>query len=576
MTNVSTGLLILFIGLPGFAADLSPSPDACSVPKQLRWGASRILASALGNLQRIENNTFACHKHDVCDLSVPACPESEGPLGPEYPVMALSISDQNNSGDSVVKLIDTIKKANPAIPPQFFLNVSPETFTKIQESIQNEKQWSEGEKQRWVSALTRIPGPTISWHQDNFEVYQKNGMPVVRRFENFDYSYQDSLQKSFQNMLKKISSTCEIPIESKQIYSPLDVHKKIYNYETKKNQVVASGSRKEYRGGNIEPGPSGYCIIGRASEPDDTKWNAFKKSACPGQKTVEIDTSPLRVGHVDEILKVVKTKKGKCGYALLALSPMMAWKLIKANPEERVFQFDHYPRKTMAEIVAYRMDAELARLCSAFAYRDRHKESGEWYEKTSKTHNCRIDGNHEYCHAVQFCNETIKGKDYIELYQNPNHTVLAKRMKYLQFFDTHVRKQALKVAAKIRKEVPDCQNFSPVYIPTFISATEQKNKSGKTEIKSVTASHGNPINGIQFEDQFISSTTNMPVLDREISRILKSKLGLVATFLADYPAVQGATSLAGAIGTTGGGGGGLHCRSHLFRYCRPVKPGICR
>lgn len=98
-------------------------------------------------------------------------------------------------------------------------------------------------------------------------------------------------------------------------------------------------------GGNIEVGPAtpdapaGKIVVGNVTtkNPDGTSSSlmdpellAFLRGqSLGGQPIVEIDTSWLEVGHVDEILAFVPTRRSRNGAAILRASPEIAWALIK-------------------------------------------------------------------------------------------------------------------------------------------------------------------------------------------------------------------------------------------------------
>jgi hypothetical protein len=250
----------------------------------------------------------ACKDHNPCDESVPLCPENSTLLGPEYPVMAMSVGDQEGDGKEVLDMIDGIIRENPSKPPQMFLTVKNETKENVKKLIKQHPSLTEEQKKKWLGAYTASTSQ-LGWHQDFYESYVnlETGMPTIRSFEGHDFTAIERINKNLPKLLKNLGKTCNIQSSPEKIFSPLDFA----------GTGGVMGSRREYRGGNIEPAPGGGCLVGRRSEPDDAKWEQFKKDACKGTGyTVELDTTVFNVGHVDEIVKFVKTDD-ECGQALV-------------------------------------------------------------------------------------------------------------------------------------------------------------------------------------------------------------------------------------------------------------------
>jgi len=271
------------------------------------------------------SETPACKDHNPCDESVPLCPENSTLLGPEYPVMAVSMGDHSTEGHEVVAMVDSLINENPNKPPQVFLSISRATEKNVKEMIKNHPSLSEELKKKWLGATT-VPERKLQWHQDFYETYvdPNTGMPRITPFEVHDYTAQKTNKRYLSTFSKSLKKTCNINGSNEKLFSPLDFD----------SGSMGKGARREYRGGNIEPAPGGGCMVGRATEPDDSKWEKFKNQACKDSSfTVELDTSALHIGHVDEIVKFVKTDD-ECGYALLVGDPSLGMETMLNSGDE--------------------------------------------------------------------------------------------------------------------------------------------------------------------------------------------------------------------------------------------------
>lgn len=85
-------------------------------------------------------------------------------------------------------------------------------------------------------------------------------------------------------------------------------------------------------GGNIEGAPGGFCMIG------DNMGKKFAEQICNNKSNViQLQTSWLSVGHVDELFKIIPTqfndgRPKECEFSLMSASPKKALELMK-NPK---------------------------------------------------------------------------------------------------------------------------------------------------------------------------------------------------------------------------------------------------
>jgi hypothetical protein len=166
------------------------------------------------------------------------------------------------------------------------------------------------------------------WMQDSFEFMTLDGKPALYQLEHqreFESSYEDRLAC-------QIAKSCDIPyFIPPDMVDPLNADNNSLN-----------------SGGNLETMPGGTIYRGILKTPGYGENGGFPSRTFPvetfaqrkqrtaleaaGNKVLDLDTSFLRVGHVDEIINIVKTNRpAPCNFAVMLASPEKAFELMEAE-----------------------------------------------------------------------------------------------------------------------------------------------------------------------------------------------------------------------------------------------------
>jgi hypothetical protein len=169
------------------------------------------------------------------------------------------------------------------------------------------------------------------WMQDSFQFTSLSGKPAL-----YQLSHKYEAGTNFEDRLAcELARKCDIPY-----YVPPDL--------VEPGQEVANNLNG---GGNLEVLPGGSFYTGTIQTdghslnvPDDAEipystynQNIRKRSLeASGNTVIELDVSFLNIGHVDEIVNIVKTNKASpCDYAVLMASPSKAFELMETEAQIR-------------------------------------------------------------------------------------------------------------------------------------------------------------------------------------------------------------------------------------------------
>jgi len=211
---------------------------------------------------------------------------------------------------------------------------------------------------------------------------------------------------------------------------------------------------------------------------------------------------------------------------------------------------------------------ELSSLCKDFYLYHNNQHYSDWYNK--KMDEAREKGlspsettvlSHSAVYCMEFLNGSALKEMAAEKYPNGNKrygdiNALIDRSKLAK---EYINKQVEKIEKQVGEKVPKCRNMKKVSIPQYGFSWGDDGEHGLRKLSYKT---GNPLNGAQYGNTFITSTGNMPAIDKKVKEIMQDELGMKTSLLKDYR-----TSLSG---------GGIHCRTHFIRYCRPRGAGACQ
>lgn len=268
--------------------------------------------------------------------NIPACPTSGATLLDEtYPTQAFVISNQGylqtkESSKVTQRFLDKLLRSYEYKNiPQIILPISSrDDFNKYIETTKKQldkQKLSADQIQAIIGQISYVPLRSYTWQQDWFESFVdlKTGAPVIKQIESYDILGPES-----SALLSSVGSSCGM-----QVGSPL-----VSNYLSKEEQKTMDprASKKSFgsgeMGGNIEGAPGGFCLLG------DNLGEAFAKQVCSGEDNIiQLQTSWLIVGHVDEFLKITPTnfndgRPKECEFALMAASPKKALELMNTPP----------------------------------------------------------------------------------------------------------------------------------------------------------------------------------------------------------------------------------------------------
>lgn len=166
------------------------------------------------------------------------------------------------------------------------------------------------------------------WMQDSFQFTSINGKPAIYQLEHFSEKGND-----FANRLAcELARKCNVPY-----YVPPDmINPNMQDY----NSLNSGGNLEVLPGGTFYRGiikTEGYgrhVDYTNATFPWQTKAQKIQKKALEkaGNKVLDLDTSFLSVGHVDEIINIVKTNQpAPCNFAVMLASPDKAFELMEQS-----------------------------------------------------------------------------------------------------------------------------------------------------------------------------------------------------------------------------------------------------
>lgn len=182
-----------------------------------------------------------------------------------------------------------------------------------------------------VNIIEVETSPRVSrWMQDSFQFTTINNKPALYQLEHLT-----EIGLSFSNRFGcDIAKKCNLP----------------YYIIPDMVDPNSMDCRSLNSGGNLEVLPGGTFYRGIVKShttfhnqrndplPYQTDYQYKQKNALleAGNRLLELDTSFLLVGHVDEIINVVKTNgAAPCDYAIMLASPKKAFELIEAAANTR-------------------------------------------------------------------------------------------------------------------------------------------------------------------------------------------------------------------------------------------------
>ena len=259
----------------------------------------------------------------------PLCPQNGITLLDEtYPTQSFVISNapQINSIEALEMTQSFINKIIKSYDyenvPQIILAIDMAgEFTDFKNETKQElinKKVSKDKIEKILNQLTFAPIYNFPWQQDWFESFVdlKTGTPIIKQMQSYG-----AIQDDAGEHLAKAGEKCSMQI-GKQL-------KQDINFYTGPNMNASKSIPGGEMGGNIEGAPGGFCMIG------DNLGKSVALQVCNEEDNIiQLKTSWLLVGHVDEIFKIIPTqykdeRPPECEFSLMSASPKKALELMK-------------------------------------------------------------------------------------------------------------------------------------------------------------------------------------------------------------------------------------------------------
>ncbi len=248
-------------------------------------------------------------------------------LDERYPTQTFVMSDQpfrasNSAGESPTRVSSEL--IAEVIASYQNLNSAPEivvpTFDQVRfHQIQTEVKAILASRgldpaavdRRVNASVRRADAPAYTWQQDYFEATfnRESGSPQLSPITG----YGRGMEVAISPLAAALAQT--------------GVSQGINIDRAANNQM----SDTALSGGNIEAAPGGFCMVGNNQQPE------YYRQFCGDDpaNVIQLDTSWLAVGHVDEIVKVAPAqyndgRPAECNFTVMLASPDKALQLMRA------------------------------------------------------------------------------------------------------------------------------------------------------------------------------------------------------------------------------------------------------
>lgn len=488
--------------------------------------------------------------------SLPLCPEGkEVALLPEtYPIGAVVVSDfgaiTKSDPDYTVDVVDKVLKGAGEETPLIILPVRKETMAKVKSHIDS-LPMRQDLKERWKSQLIQIPTQAYTWQQDYMQPFinPQNGKIVLREVEAYR-SYQEHSAGSFQKIVEATKG-CDIEEGPKL-----------------KSKELVGGNM----GGNIESLPAGICLLGDDHFSDEATFKSYADQVCgksPDDR-VKVSTAWLKVGHTDEIMKVIRNKnqKAPCDFSIVLASPQKALELLKKNPKEPFLSFSSRSQESPGELTSRRIREHygLNLICRKWLEK-KNDSQGPGESRSNKTKGITKHFNFPRFSFFNkaFAEERVKGDECSQMTNEDVYRLFSedKNFKdYNQLVQAEMDRLKGDIQLKLKKKLPAC-NLDFVQVPDLFfggELVEDEFTENKMEGSQLPARMGhsvlpNPANSISVNETLISPEPSNKTFKTYLQEEYK-KRGLKPEFIDTFDYAHQ-------------GNGNLHCSTSTMHVCRP-------
>lgn len=507
--------------------------------------------------------------HGACNSSAKgkACPTSGTTLLDDtYPAAAhvISIDAYERTKASaevpstfVLKVLESYNYSDDA--PPIIIPSSTGEFEELMTQLKSKIAGSGGKiPNKVLDKVLPAESGNYTWQQDYFESFVdlNTGRPVLREIIGYDRQPDNSTQGIGQT-----GKLCQI-VKGDDIKS-----------FRKRNGGRSTGNGE--MGGNIEGLPGGLCLVGNNQDPN------FTAQFCGSQRNlVQVDVDFLAVGHVDELFKVVPTKRpgvpDECNFSLMFASPDKALELLAQKSAANHPFFDH-PSLGASATAQDKLDFRASRtqgktgktMCDMLSNVVKPRR-GEQGNDTKKGGGAVIKAfldlrNYIISPAYAAAAAMLEDECDIETLTNAEFRDGVLNTPELKEYNQHIQKSINESKKKIINQVlsrlPQCKPYLlTIDVPDLFYGTLKVNADGTKELPKPGTGGSlmpNPTNSVMSNKTLIISDPQSGLFKDYMKKELE-KSGVKSTFIDtwDYAHL---------------GDGNLHCSSHTIPYCNPVK-----
>lgn len=508
--------------------------------------------------------------HGTCNSSAKGktCPTSGSTLLDDtYPAAAhvISIAPFNETPAAaevpstfVLKVLESYNYSDDA--PPIIIPSSTTEFQNLMVQLQSKIAASAGKiPKKILDKVIPAESDTYTWQQDYFESFVDldTGRPVLREIQGYGRQPENSTSSTAQ--AGKLCNIGQGP--------------KLKSF----HEGNGGGGKSEGNGemgGNIEGLPGGLCLVGNNQAPD------FSAQFCGGHENiVNVDVNFLAVGHVDELFKVVPTKRpgipDECNFSMMFASPEKALELLDQKSAANHPFFDH-PSLGASATDQDKLDFRTSRargktgrtMCAMLSKVIKPKR----VEKANETK--KVPGGaiktfldlRNYIISPVYAGVSMEDDECdIETITNAEFREGILSSPKLKEYNEHIQKSIneskKKIIDQVLSRLPQCKPYLlTVDVPDLFYGTLKVNADGTKELPKPGTGGSlmpNPTNSVMSNNTLIISDPQNGLFKTYMEKELE-KNGVKSTFIDtwDYAHL---------------GDGNLHCSSHTIPYCSPVK-----
>lgn len=194
-----------------------------------------------------------------------------------------------------------------------------------------------------------------------------------------------------------------------------EIMKVVSPHSPNRIKILSSSAVHGTTGGNLERWPGAVGVIGTSDFESEESTERFARQIFPKETLLKIPTSWLEIGHVDEVLKILRYRPGpNCEVEFLVNSPAKALSLLKRNSSEYFLSELEFGSTRFQEISSIRNICDLGNFrCSEFKNRDvaelfaRDLNLSTWIERVRSIQNDTIQlVNEVYAERMPQCSVT--------------------------------------------------------------------------------------------------------------------------------------------------------------------------